>query len=85
MTEVEMRQRSALLRVIDALKGQSAVARVIGGPVKQGHVFYWLEKGRIPAEHCPTLERATAAAGARVSCEELCESVDWAVLREQAA
>lgn len=83
MTPIEERQRDALQRVIDALKGQSAVARAIGGPVKQGHVFYWLQTGRIPAEHCPTMERETIRAGAPVRCEELCEGVDWAVLREQ--
>lgn len=85
MTPTEERQRDALQRVIETLKGQSAVARALGGSVKQGHVFYWLQTGRVPAEHCPTLELATTQAGARVSCEELCEDVQWGVLRDQPA
>lgn len=47
--------------------------------VQTGHIFYWLKK-RVPAEHCPAIERAT---GGAVRCEDLRPDVDWAVLRGQ--
>jgi DNA-binding transcriptional regulator YdaS (Cro superfamily) len=69
---------SHLLRSIDAAGGQSALAAAIG--VKQQLVWSWLHRGggRVPAEHCPAIERATNGA---VRCEELRPDVDWAVLR----
>lgn len=36
-------------------------------------------KRRVPAEHCPAIERATDGA---VRCEELRPDVDWAFLRK---
>ncbi len=39
-------------------------------------------KRQVPAEHCPTIERAT---GGAVRCEDLRPDVDWAVLRGVAA
>src|SRR5574343_160264 len=84
--------KDALERAINAVGTQTALASAIGGSVKTGHVYYWLNSGRVPAEHCPAIERATRAAAAAtadprlvVTCEELCPSVDWAVLREQVA
>lgn len=76
----------------ERLSGQIAARKaiqMIGGPVKAAAVLQlkgrrhqtvqsWL-KTRVPAEHCPTIERATAGA---VRCEELRPDVDWAVLRE---
>lgn len=38
----------------------------------------WRKRGRVPAEHCPAIERAT---GGAVRCEDLRPDVDWAVLR----
>jgi len=35
------------------------LARACGGNIKQGHVWYWLKVGRIPAEHCIAVEKAT--------------------------
>lgn len=60
----------AIERAIDILGGQSALARAIGGPVKQGHVWYWLNErdGQVPAEHCLAIEAATEG---RVSRHEL--------------
>jgi DNA-binding transcriptional regulator YdaS (Cro superfamily) len=83
MTPTERSQSEALLRACRVVGGQSALASLIGGKVKQGHVFYWLETGRVPAQHCPTIERETAARGAVVWCEELCSDADWAFIRRQ--
>jgi len=33
---------------------------------------------RVPADHCPSIERATGGAG---RCEDLRPDVDWAILR----
>jgi DNA-binding transcriptional regulator YdaS (Cro superfamily) len=38
----------------------------------------WKARGKVPAEHCPAIERATG-----VRCEELRPDVPWEVLREQ--
>ena len=39
----------------------------------------WQKRGRVPAEHCPAIERAT---GGKVRCEDLRPDVDWSVLRD---
>lgn len=66
----------ALRRAVVHCGGQSALASAIG--VSQSHVWNWLSRRRVPAEHCPAIERATARA---VRCEELRPDVDWAYLR----
>lgn len=50
----------------------------------------WKTRGRVPAEHCPAIERETrriarekSDAALIVTCEQLREDVPWAVLREQ--
>ena len=53
---------------VELAGGQSALARAIGGDVKQAHVWYWLQKGVVPAEHCGAIETAT---GGKVTREEL--------------
>jgi DNA-binding transcriptional regulator YdaS (Cro superfamily) len=65
---------------VDAAGGQAALAAAIG--VKQQHVWNWLnrEGARVPAEHCPAIERATQGA---VRCEDLRPDVAWDVLRMQ--
>lgn len=69
-----------LQTAIDLAGGQSALASAIG--VKQQHVWNWLNRGegRVPAEHCPAIERATKGA---VRCEHLRPDVAWDVLRMQ--
>lgn len=76
--------KEALEAAIAACEGQSATALAarIGGRVVRQNVEYWLKVGRVPAEHCPAIERAVMGA---VKCEELCPGVAWEVLREQAA
>jgi DNA-binding transcriptional regulator YdaS (Cro superfamily) len=73
----------ALQEAITFCGGQSALASAIG--LSQSHVWNWLNRRSIPAEHCPAIERAT---GRAVRCEALRPDVDWAYLRalqEQAA
>lgn len=63
------------------LGSQVALAAVLG--VTKAAVGQWRDPDRrVPAEHCPAIERAT---GGAVRCEELRPDMDWAVLREQAA
>ncbi|CUB06064.1 hypothetical protein Ga0061065_11480 [Marinomonas fungiae] len=50
--------RSHLMRAINLLGGQSALAREINS--KQQNVWFWLHKsGRVPAEFVLPIERAT--------------------------
>lgn len=69
---------NALERSIETLGGVSALATAIG--VAGSLPSMWKARGRVPAEHCPAIERATAGA---VRCEELRPDVDWGVLRGQ--
>lgn len=69
-----------LERAFDAAGGISALASAIG--VAASAPSMWKARGRVPAEHCPGIERATAGA---VTCEQLRPDVAWEVLREQAA
>lgn len=57
--------------------GPSRLARVLGVTVQA--VCFWRDGNRrLPAEHCPSIERAT---GGIVRCEDLRPDVDWAYLR----
>ncbi|MDB5806263.1 MAG: Cro/Cl family transcriptional regulator [Betaproteobacteria bacterium] len=67
---------AALRCAIAHCGGQSALASAIG--LSQSHVWNWLNRRSIPAEHCPAIERATNRA---VRCEALRPDVDWAYLR----
>lgn len=67
---------AALRQAIAHCGGQSALASAIG--LSQSHVWNWLNRRSIPAEHCPAIERATNRA---VRCEALRPDVDWAYLR----
>lgn len=84
-------QLEALQRAAHALGGQAALASALGFADRR-NVWPWFQGRRVPAEHCPAIERATreAAKGRGdpsmvVSCEELRPDVAWGVLREQAA
>ncbi|MFZ6773061.1 transcriptional regulator [Undibacterium sp. SXout7W] len=56
---------------------QSSFAELLG--VSQSALWQWSLSGRkVPAEHCPTIERLTERA---VTCEELRPDIDWGVLR----
>lgn len=79
MSTSESPEKAALRRAAELLGGQAAVALACGFPDRR-HVWPWFNTDRrVPAEHCPAIERATAGA---VRCEELRPDVQWGVLRE---
>lgn len=70
---------AVLGRAADLLGSSAAIARVCG--VSKGAVWQWSLPGRrVPAEHCPTIEKATLGL---VRCEELRPDVDWDYLRNR--
>jgi len=65
-------------RAAKLLGSQVALASALG--VTKAAVGQWKDEGRrVPAEHCPSIERLT---GGAVTCEELRPDVQWGVLRE---
>lgn len=78
-------------RAADAVGSQVALASLLG--VTKAAVHQWKDEGRrVPAEHCPKIERETRRIAAErgdealvVTCEELRPDVAWDVLRMQAA
>lgn len=62
-----------------AIKLMGGVAETVRKLGLNGHatVYQW-RKTRIPAERCPTIERAT---GGLVRCEDLRPDIEWSVLR----
>lgn len=66
----------ALNRAISIFETQAKLAKAIG--VSQQAICNWRSRGNIPAEYCPSIERATCGA---VVCEDLRPDVDWAYLR----
>lgn len=68
-------------RAATILGSQSAMASALG--VSKSAVGQWKEPGRrVPAEHCPVIERLT---GGCVRCEDLRPDIEWGVLRTQGA
>lgn len=63
---------SIVQKAVDLAGGQTALASAVGGKVRQGHVWNWLQSGRVPEAHCPAVERITG-----IKCEELRPDVDW--------
>ena len=49
--------KTPIEKAISLAGSQSALARSIG--LKQGHVWYWLKIGRIPAERVTAVEKVT--------------------------
>lgn len=76
-------EKAALSRAAKVLGGQAALASALGFSDRRNVSPYFTTARRLPAEHCPTIERATRAAGEVVSCEELRPDVAWDVLRMQ--
>jgi DNA-binding transcriptional regulator YdaS (Cro superfamily) len=52
-------------RAIDLAGGQTALARLIGGKIRQQHVRRWLHMKRVPAERAVQIEIATNGAVSR--------------------
>jgi DNA-binding transcriptional regulator YdaS (Cro superfamily) len=67
-------QLTGLERAIKIAGGPTALARGVG--VKSHNVVLQWLRNRVPAEHCPVIERITG-----VICEELRPDVEWSVLR----
>lgn len=66
-----------LSQALEIVGGPSRLAGMLGVTVQA--VCFWRDgMRRIPAEHCPTIERSTRGA---VRCESLRPDVDWAYLR----
>jgi DNA-binding transcriptional regulator YdaS (Cro superfamily) len=74
----------AIERAIKCFGSQVAMASALG--VKQPTISEWLRGDRrVPAEHCPRIERMTRERGEAVRCEDLRPDIEWEVLRLQAA
>ena len=69
----------ALTRAFEYLGSQAELARALG--VKQQVVSNWHRRGNVPADYCPSIEKAT---GGAVTCEDLRPDVDWAYPRQSA-
>lgn len=65
---------SAIERAVGLLGGQTKTANLLGPPVKQGHVYQWIRRGRPPYDYCAAIENL---ADGKVTCEELCPDVEW--------
>ncbi|WP_084362445.1 transcriptional regulator [Caldimonas taiwanensis] len=74
---------SPLERAISICGGVTALASAIG--VASSAPSMWKSRRKVPAEHCPAIERETRRRGHAVTCEELRPDVAWDVLRHQAA
>lgn len=79
-----------LERAIEATGGASALASLLGVSGSAPHM--WLARKKVPAEHCPKIERETRRIAEEkgdpsrvVTCEQLRPDVAWDVLRLQAA
>ena len=72
-----MTPEEALDKAVSVIGTMQVLADHLG--VTKGAVGQWKLDGRkIPAEHCPTIERLANRA---VTCEQLRPDVDWAYLR----
>lgn len=68
---------SPLNTVIAIVGSMQALAKHLG--VTKGAVGQWKLPGRrVPAEHCPAIEKLVEG---KVRCEDLRPDVDWAYLR----
>ncbi|MDO6747179.1 helix-turn-helix domain-containing protein [Gilvimarinus sp. 1_MG-2023] len=56
--------------------GPTYVANLLG--LTRGAIHYFISRGKVPAEHCPIIEKDS---GGAVRCEELNPDVDWSYLR----
>jgi DNA-binding transcriptional regulator YdaS (Cro superfamily) len=72
-----MQSQEPLNKAISIIGSARLLADLLG--ITKGAVSQWKKTDRkIPAEHCPVIERATAR---QVICEQLRPDVDWAYLR----
>lgn len=75
--------KAALSRAVELAEGQSGLARICGGKVKQAHVWKWINgSGLIPAQYARPVE---IALGGRVTRYELRPDVFGAAEEKRAA
>lgn len=67
-------------RAVRHFGSMSAMARHLGLS-SYTVIQQWKIAGRVPAEHCPNIERLC---GGVVRCEDLNDRVDWAFVRASA-
>lgn len=81
MSDIDTPEKAALRKAAAVVGGQAALAQLLGFPDRR-NVWPWFNTPRqVPAEHCPSIERATREHGDPVLCEQLRPDVDWKVLR----
>lgn len=67
-------EKAALLKVSGLVGGQARLAELLGYGDRR-NVWPWFSTARrVPADHCPALERAARGA---VTCEQLRPDVRW--------
>ncbi|WP_082577697.1 helix-turn-helix domain-containing protein [Massilia sp. Root1485] len=72
-----MTAEEALDQASEIVGSMQALGEKLG--VTKGAVGQWKLPGRrVPAEHCPAIERLTSGV---VRCEDLRPDVDWAIVR----
>lgn len=75
-----MSPQEALNKAVAKVGSMQKLAEVLA--VTKGAVSQWKDPDRrIPAEHCPIIERLTSG---EVKCEDLRPDVDWGYLRNPA-
>lgn len=73
-------EKRALQRAAELLGGQAGLASVLGYSDRR-NVYPWFATDRaFPAEHCPTVERATKGV---VTVEELRPAEQWARVKDK--
>jgi DNA-binding transcriptional regulator YdaS (Cro superfamily) len=65
--DADLSVAGALKRAAELCGGQSALAAAVGitGPSPRATVWAWIDRGRVPAEHCAAIEQATLGAVTR--------------------
>jgi DNA-binding transcriptional regulator YdaS (Cro superfamily) len=79
-----MTPHEALLKAIQVLGSQTALAAAVGPDIKTAHIYNWLNKSaEVPSKYAPSIERATRDKGDPVLCEWLSPSTDWSIVTER--
>lgn len=70
------RMNTLPVKDIIAAVGAAEIAKALG--CRPSAVHNWTARGRIPAEHCPTIERLSRG---EIRAEQMRPDVEWAVIR----
>jgi len=92
MTDIPDPETTAIIQALDEAieTAGSALALASGIKVSASLPSMWRQRGKVPPEHAPAIERLTRECHAAdpskriVVCERLAPRTDWAVLRMQA-